>query len=465
MKRILSSALTAVLFLSLGRAYAQFDTPSAGFALDPAAAAGIPTPSTPRTKVIVKSGWQVHRPINPLTPKEWTVMVFVNAKNDLELAGLYNVNEMEKVGSTGDVNIVVEMGRMKGQENDIDTDGDWTGARRYRIEKDTDTMSIRSPVLMSAAYIDLGDYKQASDFVKWSKLNFPARHYMFIIWNHGTGFMDVGSVQKGISIDSETGNYIRTPQIGLILKEAGEVDVLAFDACLMQMSEIAFEVKDRTKVVIGSQEVIPALGYPYRLFLDALTSSPGMNADEVGAVAVDAFKIFYDLVKRGAHLSAIRTSKLDGLAARISEFTRLAREIGDTRALKAARNGVIRYNVFDKLDPDMKVSFYGDLSQFARLVSANLKKNHARLAEFKAKSAELREYIDKELVINNKASLYNLVGRDLSESGGISVYLPPVDTRFIQDKLESIFEYNYTDFAFDKATGWHDFVTYLYGIK
>lgn len=69
-------------------------------------------------------------------PKEWTVMVFINGKNDLELAGLYNVNQMEKIGSTSKMNIVVEQGRMKGQEGgDTDLDGDWTGARRMLIRK------------------------------------------------------------------------------------------------------------------------------------------------------------------------------------------------------------------------------------------------------------------------------------------------------------------------------------------
>src|SRR3989338_7673669 len=64
-------------------------------------------------------------------PKEWTVMVFINGKNDLELAGLYNVNQMEKIGSTKDMNIVVEQGRMKGQAGgDTDLDGGWAGSPR-----------------------------------------------------------------------------------------------------------------------------------------------------------------------------------------------------------------------------------------------------------------------------------------------------------------------------------------------
>jgi len=40
-----------------------------------------------------------------------------------------------------------------------------------------------------------------------------------------------------------------------------------------------------------------------------------------------------------------------------------------------------------------------------------------------------------------------------------------VESRIAQERLEGIFEGKYTDFAFDKASGWHDFVTFLYGAK
>jgi len=399
-------------------------------------------------------------------PKEWTVMVFINGKNNLEIAGLYNVNQMEKIGSTSKMNIVVEIGRMKGQAaGDTDLDGDWTGARRLLIKKDKDKNKVSSPVLQEDKVVDMGDYKRAVDFVKWSKAKFPAKRYMLIVWNHGSGWMDPLKAEKGISFDDETGNYIRTPQIGLILKEAGKVDILAFDACLMNMAEVAFEVKDDAQVIVGSEETVPGLGYPYDLFLGAMAKKPDLSTEDTGAVMVEAFKMFYDALKKGGQLSALRASKLDGLAARISEFAALAKETGDIDALKAARNGVIRYDAVGAAsDPEMKISFYGDISQFAQLVAANAKE-HPRAGAMKEKAAALRDYIDRELVIDNKATGKTRAGRDLAESKGISVYLPPVETRIAQERLEGIFEGKYTDFAFDKATGWHDFVTLVYAAK
>ena len=61
--------------------------------------------------------WGSHDNDAPAQMKEWTVMVYVNGKNDLEVAGLYNINKMELAGSNDFLNIVTEIGRMKGQQN------------------------------------------------------------------------------------------------------------------------------------------------------------------------------------------------------------------------------------------------------------------------------------------------------------------------------------------------------------
>ena len=149
-----------------------------------------------------------------------------------------------------------------------------------------------------------------------------------------------------------------------------------------------------------------------------------------------------------------------------SEFAALAKEVNDADALKAARSGVIRYDMIGAdSDPKMTISFYGDLHQYAGLVAANLKGTDEKAAALKAKVLELQSFIDKDLVIYNKATGKNRVGRELSESRGISVYLPPVEVRIAQEKLETIFEGKYADFEFDKAAKWHDYVTFLYGVK
>ena len=405
------------------------------------------------------------------TVKEWTVMVFMNGKNSLELYGLYNVNEMERVGSDDHMNIVVELGRMKGQASgDTEADGDWTGSRRLYIEKDSNGRKITSPVVSSTTVADMGDYKRVVNFVTWAKKTYPAKKYMLVLWNHGAGWLDplrqTRSAEKGISFDDETNNYIRTRQIGAILKEAGKVDVLAFDACMMQMAEVAFEVKDNTSVIIGSEELMPGLGYPYAQILGVLAGQPGLGAEGVGMLTVEAFKAFYDSVRGNAQLSAIRSSKLDGLGVKTAEFAALAREVNDRNALRTARAEVIRYDMYGASnDPGMTESLYGDLSQYAGLVANGLTGTDKKAAALREKVFKLQEYIENEVLIDNQASGRNRLGRSLSEGHGISVYLPPADLRAEQPLVESMNEGQYSYYKFDKAVKWHNFVTYLYGVE
>ncbi|MBI5745143.1 MAG: hypothetical protein HY952_11410 [Elusimicrobia bacterium] len=408
-----------------------------------------------------------------LPKKKWTVLVFVNGKNDLERAGLLNVNMMEMVGSNASVNIVAELGRMNGQGGDTTDDGNWTGSRRLYVTKDKDMKKVSSKVVMATEKVDMGDYKRAVDFVLWGKKNYPAEKYMLILWDHGSGWMDprkeaakaASPDGKGISFDDETGNYIRTREIGSIVREAGGVDVLAFDACLMQMGETLSEVKGSVNVMVGSEEVVPGVGYPYHSFLGALAKEPGMGAEKLGAIMVEAYRMFYEQdIKRGAQLSAIRVAKASEFENRVKDVAAALKEVDDTAALKAARAGVLRFDMIGaQSDPKKQISFYGDLYNYLELAEGAMTAKGAAADGLKAKSAGLREFIAKDLVISNGYFDKDRIGHDFKDSHGISVYIPPVIEKIDQAKLEGIFEGKYADFAFAKATGWHDFVTFLYG--
>jgi len=404
--------------------------------------------------------------------KKWTVLVFVNGKNDLESAGLLNLNMMEMVGSNKDLNILAEFGRMNGQQRDTDADGNWTGSRRIYVKKDADMEKISSPVVLTTEKVDMGDYKRAVDFVLWAKKNYPAEKYLLILWDHGTGWMDPRqepkkTSEKGISFDDETGNYIRTREIGSIVKEAGGVDVLAFDACLMQMGEVLSEIKGSASVMVGSEETIPGVGYPYHVFLGAMAREPGMSAEKLGSIMVEAYKMFYQSdVKRGAQLSAVRVAKASEFETRVKALTAAIKGVNDAAALKAARAGVMRFDIVGaESDPRKQISFYGDLYNYLELLEGAMTAKGAAAEDLRAKSAGLRAFIARDLVIHNNYFDRDRAGRDFKDTHGISVYLPPVIDQIEQAKLEGIFEGKYQDFAFSRATGWHDFVTYLYGVK
>ena len=61
---------------------------------------------------------------------KWTIMIYLDSDNNLESAGIEDFNEMEMIGSTDEVNIIVQMDRWETSESDDDTtNGDWKGVK------------------------------------------------------------------------------------------------------------------------------------------------------------------------------------------------------------------------------------------------------------------------------------------------------------------------------------------------
>ncbi|MCK5357206.1 MAG: hypothetical protein KAJ48_02325, partial [Elusimicrobiales bacterium] len=169
--------------------------------------------------------------------KEWTIMVFMNAKNNMEKYGLKDVNEMEMVGSSDKVNIIVELGRVKKYSI---SNGNWKEARRYYIEKDANPNEITSPVVKEFINVNMGNWRRLASFGKWVKKNYPAKHYMLIVWGHGSGWekTDKSMPDKGLSYDYETGKHFTTPELGRAIEKIGKLDIYGSDACLMQMASV-----------------------------------------------------------------------------------------------------------------------------------------------------------------------------------------------------------------------------------
>lgn len=86
---------------------------------------------------------------------EWTVIVYSAADDEvLEESMWLDVNEMEMIGSSPQMNIVVQLDRYTGA---FTGDGDWSDTRRYRITQDNDLNSITSPIVESVGEVDTGN--------------------------------------------------------------------------------------------------------------------------------------------------------------------------------------------------------------------------------------------------------------------------------------------------------------------
>ncbi len=115
--------------------------------------------------------------------KRWTILVFMAADNDLDSRAVQDLHEMEAIGSTDDVDVVVQVDRYG--------NGDKGSAFRGKIVKDHDWSRFNVRFVSGLEDIgetNTGDAKTLQDFLEWGVLRFPAERYALIIWNHGSGW-------------------------------------------------------------------------------------------------------------------------------------------------------------------------------------------------------------------------------------------------------------------------------------
>ncbi len=333
------------------------------------------------------------------TVKDWTIMTFVNAKNNLEGFGLGDINEMEEVGSTSRINIIAEIGRMKGHSS---SDGNWTGTRRLYIKKDNNTSKISSPIVKDLGKTNMGDWKELVKFVTWAKKNYPAKHYALIVWNYGSGWLEgnpVKEISKGISYDDETGNNIDTPQLAKALSQMGKIDIYASDACLMQMASVVYEIGTSVDYIIGSEETEPGRGYTYDKFLGALKSKPTMSSFELSKKIISAYVSFFS----GNTQSVVNTKWTKYLPHFTNKFVDAVMKANIKTEVRTARDEAQKYSIEDNKD----------MYDFVRRVVGSTSNRSV-----KGTGDMLMRFLEKYLIA------YNDRGIMTTKSHGLAVYLP-----------------------------------------
>lgn len=403
--------------------------------------------------------------------KEWTVAIYINGRNNVDMFAYTDFNRIETQGSDSNVNIVAELGRSQGFLPDESTPEVWSGVRRYYVKKDSDLNKINSDMIVDRGSVDMGSWEEAADFVRWAKINYPSKKFMFIIWDHGWGWIDpvidsVNQVSRSISHDFTTNNYIKTTDIKKIFKKAGSVDMYASMACFMQMAEVVSEIKDYAKVIVGSEEVIQLPSFNWEDFLGLLKKYPDSDAEKAGIFLVDTFKEMYQrpeyfklLVdgQYGTQLSAIRASEMDKFISSIKKIGDIVMKIKDVNAISKAKRDVLRFEVGEvSNDPDKLISFYGDIYNFLELIDKNYSnKSDPVYLEFSRELNNFKRIINGKLVIKNVYLNKDRTNKDFSNTHGISMYIPGA-------KGELINYYDtYTKLEFDKLTGWSRVIKFL----
>ncbi len=341
----------------------------------------------------------------------WTIMVYLDADNNLEDVAITDFNEMEAVGSTDSVNIIVQFDRIPSYDN---SNGDWTDTRRFRVLQDANTSVISTVPLEIIGEKNMGDPQTLTDFMNWTVLNFPADNYALVLWNHGGGWRYINDGDKDkpkpennpftrdVCFDNTSNDYLSNYEVSEAISESMiKPDIVAFDACLMGMIEVAYQLRDLADIMVASEESIPWDGFDYEAFLNELVSDHNMTADTLSKVIVKTYGEYYELsavTNAAVNLDKIRNiaGKLDTLIIKIINNGTAWDEVGE------ARTGTQRFDVID----------YLDLWSLADMLKININDNQVKDAADSLKNA-----IDDAVIENYASDYYN-------HAKGLSIYFP-----------------------------------------
>ena len=344
-----------------------------------------------------------------VTTSKWTIMVYLNAANDLDSFAIPNFVQMQKAAQNPNVRILVQFKQafIPGESENPS----FVGTRRYLVKADTTSSTVTSTLVQDMGTgVDMGSATTLNNFVKWSQHYYPADRYCLVVWNHGNGWrsraLSNRGPTRGVSYDDDSGNHIDTWQLQAALNVGKPLDIVAWDASLMQMAEVAGELKTVAKYIVGSEESPPGSGYPYDLIFAKFRDNPDKDTPTLCRSFVDGMIQYYTVA--GTHItqSVLDVSQLSNLGTAIDGLAGAL--IGNAGLLGTIVPSIrTQAQGYPPADP---VRLYRDLYDVCRLLNANA----GTPTEVKAAASNVQSAIASSV-------LYEKHSTDSSNSHGISI--------------------------------------------
>ena len=209
-----------------------------------------------------------------MSKKEWTVIMYLNGSNELAIEMENTFKQLCKINKSN-VNIVIQLSKAPIdlvrtiRQDDSSYAEDWTGTRRYSI------INGNLEIVQSNEFINMADYRNLYDFIKWAANKFPAKRYMVSISGHGfivASLSDLCGKEPYIM-----GMYEMCTAINN-LKNIIDIDILILDICNMNTIELIYELgKEKVNVVKYIMTYInngPLEGMDYNYIIQKIDDEP-----------------------------------------------------------------------------------------------------------------------------------------------------------------------------------------------
>lgn len=237
-------------------------------------------------------------------------------------AATADINEMLKVGSNQNLNIVITTGG-------ANKDG-WREVKRFLIPKGTKTITSIKELTQLA---DLGDKNMGTsetlrEFLDWGIKTYKADKYSLVFWDHGGGA--VGGNGTVGNDENKAGDALSLPEIKTAINSVTTLyktkfDFIGFDTCLMATVETASMLVPYADYMVASEELEPGTGWNYTAWLSAISSKPSISTFDIGKSIIDSYYASFNNnldEQKTVTLSSIKLSKVPALTTALDTLSK-----------------------------------------------------------------------------------------------------------------------------------------------
>ena len=307
----------------------------------------------------------------------WTILIHFAIDNNIDYSFEENygivtnyLNTLESVEAADTSNRVKILVLMDGYKSLNFTDG------YYRLTGGSFSSDRVLPIDGGiSGEVNSGDTATTEAFMDWVVTNYPSDHYMYSVFNHGSGFDDKttsGTYSTyAIGLDNTNFDCLTHYELGVVTaylkgKIGKNIDLFYPYACLMGGVELAYEIRSSVNYLLFSEQTFPADYWSYEA-LNAILSSTKTSGKGIGkAFCSSAYNYFTFTASRNFTLSLIDISHIGDLRDDINTYaTSALAQIGSTAAIAAY------YNTAASNSFKMDSSYYIDLGDYLKNVIAS----------------------------------------------------------------------------------------------
>ncbi len=372
-------------------------------------------------------------------PKAWTYLVYMGADNNLDTQGGFSLNLLKQgLTSDRDINIVA----LYDHPNNVPTD----------LLQVTSKGIIPLHASWLVGNLDTGSPATLQQFLSWGATQFPATHYVVVIWNHGGGW-------KYIVLDGTSNSRMSIEGLGGALEAVAKqirrpFDITVFDACLMSLVEVTAQMRNGTNYVVASEQVVSFQGLPYHLMVQRLVANPSVASGAYARGIADDFYTYYvqSSSKSALSITATDESKLAPLTGSGGSIDNLSVTLLAKMAQFYPAIGSARAVAQHQVNGVNGVFWYIDLHRFADQLALNVSDPIV-----KTQAAAIVNHLNNAI---NERHSHNLDG----SAYGLGINFPPNLSRY-QDKSYLAQNYQNVNLAFVKDTHWDEMLLAFYGYQ